>query len=83
MARRHRCDSAPIGLGHFPVGSNRSGLMWFWQRLDQALLLAGIADHRNGRSVSEAALTTRLNVARTVIGDSGEEQRLIKTLLEP
>jgi hypothetical protein len=27
MARRHRCDSAPIGLGHFPVGSNRSGLM--------------------------------------------------------
>ena len=25
MARRHRCDSAPIGLGHFPVGSNRSG----------------------------------------------------------
>jgi hypothetical protein len=27
MARRHRCDSAPIGLGHFPVRSNRSGLM--------------------------------------------------------
>lgn len=34
----------------------------------------------NGRSVSDAALTTRLNVARTAIGDSGEEQRLIKTL---
>lgn len=34
----------------------------------------------NGRSVSDAALTTRLNAARTVIGDSGEEQRLIKTL---
>jgi TolB-like protein len=34
----------------------------------------------NGRSVSDAALTTRLNVARSVIGDSGEEQRLIKTL---
>jgi TolB-like protein/Flp pilus assembly protein TadD len=34
----------------------------------------------NGRVVSEAALTTRLNVARTAIGDSGEEQRLIKTL---
>jgi TolB-like protein/tetratricopeptide (TPR) repeat protein len=30
--------------------------------------------------VSDAALTTRLNVARSVIGDSGEEQRLIKTL---
>src|SRR5437762_2209584 len=34
----------------------------------------------NGRSVSDAALTTRLNAARSAIGDSGEEQRLIKTL---
>jgi TolB-like protein len=34
----------------------------------------------NGRSVSDAALTTRLNVARSAIGDSGGGQRLIKTL---
>jgi TolB-like protein/Tfp pilus assembly protein PilF len=34
----------------------------------------------NGRIVSDAALTTRLNVTRTAIGDTGEEQRLIKTL---
>jgi TolB-like protein len=34
----------------------------------------------NGRVVSDAALTTRLNVARSVIGDSGYEQRLVKTL---
>ena len=34
----------------------------------------------NGRIVSDAALTTRLNAARAAIGDSGEEQRLIKTL---
>ncbi len=34
----------------------------------------------NGRIVSESALTTRLNGARTAIGDSGEEQRLIRTL---
>jgi TolB-like protein/DNA-binding winged helix-turn-helix (wHTH) protein len=34
----------------------------------------------NGRVVSDAALTTRLNVARSVLGDSGEKQRLIKTL---
>jgi TolB-like protein len=33
-----------------------------------------------GRIVSDAALTTRVNAARCVIGDSGEEQRLIKTL---
>ena len=34
----------------------------------------------NGRIVSDAALTTRLNAARNAIGDSGEEQRLLKTL---
>src|SRR2546421_8359987 len=34
----------------------------------------------NGRSVSDAALTTRLNAVRSAIGDSGEKQRLIKTL---
>jgi len=34
-----------------------------------------------GRIVSDSALTTRLNAARTAIGDSGQEQRLIKTLL--
>lgn len=34
----------------------------------------------NGRIVSDAALTTRVNAARGVIGDSGEEQRLIRTL---
>ena len=33
-----------------------------------------------GRIVSDAALTTRLNVARKAIGDDGEAQRLIKTL---
>jgi TolB-like protein len=34
----------------------------------------------DGRIVSESALTTRLNGARSAIGDSGDEQRLIKTL---
>jgi adenylate cyclase len=34
----------------------------------------------NGRVVSDMALTTRLNAARCAIGDSGDEQRLIKTL---
>ncbi|QOG24028.1 MULTISPECIES: winged helix-turn-helix domain-containing protein [Bradyrhizobium] len=32
-----------------------------------------------GRAVSDVALTTRLNAARKAIGDSGDEQRLIKT----
>jgi TolB-like protein/Tfp pilus assembly protein PilF len=34
----------------------------------------------NGRIVSDAALTTRLNAARAAIGDDGDQQRLIKTL---
>jgi TolB-like protein/Flp pilus assembly protein TadD len=34
----------------------------------------------DGRIVSESALTTRINAARSAIGDSGETQRLIKTL---
>jgi TolB-like protein/tetratricopeptide (TPR) repeat protein len=34
----------------------------------------------NGRIVSESALTTCINAARTAIGDSGEAQRLIRTL---
>jgi len=33
-----------------------------------------------GRIISESALTSRINAARTAIGDSGAEQRLIKTL---
>jgi TolB-like protein/Flp pilus assembly protein TadD len=33
-----------------------------------------------GRVVSDMALTTRLNAARSAVGDSGEEQRLIRTL---
>jgi TolB-like protein len=34
-----------------------------------------------GRVVSESALSSRMNAARTALGDSGEEQRLIRTLL--
>ena len=34
----------------------------------------------NGRIVSDAALTTRLNAVRSAINDTGEKQRLIKTL---
>jgi TolB-like protein len=34
----------------------------------------------NRRIVSESAITSRINSARAALGDSGEEQRLIKTL---
>lgn len=39
-----------------------------------------IATVWKGRIVSDAALTTRLNAARSAIGDTGEKQYLIKTL---
>jgi TolB-like protein len=39
-----------------------------------------IASIWGGRAVSESTLTTRLNAARCAVGDSGAEQRLIKTL---
>lgn len=34
----------------------------------------------NGRAVSDAALTTRLNAVRSAVGDTGDIQRLIRTL---
>jgi adenylate cyclase len=34
----------------------------------------------NGRIVSEATLSSRLNAVRCAIGDSGAEQRLVRTL---
>ena len=38
-----------------------------------------IASIWNGRIVSESALSTRINAARSAIGDSGETQRFIRT----
>src|ERR1700740_1529122 len=35
----------------------------------------------NGRIVSESTLASRINAARTAIGDNGEDQRLIPTVL--
>src|SRR5690348_2463018 len=35
----------------------------------------------NGRIVSDATLASRINSARTAIGDNGEDQRLIRTVL--
>jgi TolB-like protein/Tfp pilus assembly protein PilF len=35
----------------------------------------------NGRVVSESTLASRINAARTAIGDSGEDQRFIRTIL--
>jgi adenylate cyclase len=33
-----------------------------------------------GRIISETAVSTRINVVRSAIGDTGEDQRLIRTL---
>ena len=39
-----------------------------------------IASVWNGRIVSESTLTSRMNAARHAVGDSGEQQRLIRTI---
>jgi TolB-like protein/Tfp pilus assembly protein PilF len=41
-------------------------------------LLAGVW---NGRIVSESTLASRINAARIAIGDNGEDQRLIRTII--
>src|ERR1700747_554703 len=41
-------------------------------------LLAGVW---NGRIVSESTLASRINAVRNAIGDNGEDQRLIRTIL--
>ena len=33
-----------------------------------------------GRTVSDSTLTSRINAARTAVGDSGKQQRLIRTV---
>src|SRR5215510_4582157 len=40
-------------------------------------LIAGVWD---GRIVSESTLATRINAARKAVGDSGEQQQLIRTI---
>ena len=39
-----------------------------------------IASVWGGRIVSDLALTSRINAARTAVGDSGEDQKLIRTV---
>jgi TolB-like protein/Tfp pilus assembly protein PilF len=39
-----------------------------------------IASVWGGRVISDSTLTSRINAARTAIGDSGEEQKLIRTI---
>jgi DNA-binding winged helix-turn-helix (wHTH) protein len=39
-----------------------------------------VASVWHGRIVSESAVSTRINALRAAIGDSGDEQRLVKTL---
>lgn len=61
------------------------------QVLDLLLFLIANRDHVvskdqlvdaiwQGRAISDSALTTRINAARTAVGDSGKDQRVIRTI---
>jgi adenylate cyclase len=53
-------------------------LVWHRDRVvTKEALVAAIWD---GRAITDSALSTRLNVVRGAVGDSGREQRLIKTI---
>jgi TolB-like protein len=72
---RRRANSIPLEPKVFDL------LVHLIERRERVLskdeLLASLWD---GRIVSESALSTCINAARSAIGDSGEAQRLIKTL---
>jgi len=80
MARRHRCDSAPIGLGHFPVGSNRSGLMVLGARRCRGLHHEGLEAYRLCEN-SDVELARRkfvsitLNKKRTALAVTVERKK--------
>src|ERR1700687_6107675 len=71
----HGADIVPIAPQVFDL------LAYLMRNRDRVVskdeLIAAIWD---GRVVSDSALTTRLNLVRNAIGDSGREQRLLKTL---
>ena len=78
MARcelRHGADVVPIAPQIFDL------LAYLMRNRDRVVskdeLITAIW---HGRIVSDSALTTRLNLVRNAIGDSGREQRLLKTL---
>jgi TolB-like protein/Flp pilus assembly protein TadD len=72
---RHGADIVPIAPQVFDL------LAYLTRNRDRVVskdeLIAAIWD---GRIVSDSALTTRLNLLRNAIGDTGREQRLLKTL---
>jgi TolB-like protein len=76
--RELRCGSAPVSVEP-QVFDLLAYLIENRQRVvSKDDLLAAIW---HGRVVSDSALTSRVNAARCAIGDSGNEQRLIKTHL--
>jgi DNA-binding winged helix-turn-helix (wHTH) protein len=57
-------------------------LVYLVQNRDRAVSeLDLIASVWGGRIVSESTLTSRINAARTAVGDNGREQQLIRTIL--
>lgn len=91
MAVRYRFEDYELDTARHELRRNSVLL----QAAPQALeLLAYLIQHRGravtkdqlvaavwaGRAITDSALTTRLNVVRRAVGDSGQQQRLIKTL---
>jgi DNA-binding winged helix-turn-helix (wHTH) protein len=78
------CDRRELRRGTKPVGAEPQVLdvlIYLVQNRDRVVskddLIASVWD---GRIVSDSTLTSRINAARKAVGDSGDEQRLIRTI---
>jgi TolB-like protein len=71
-----------LGSGSIPVQPQVFDLLvYLLQNRDRVVSKNDIvASVWNGRSVSESTLTSRINAARKSIGDSGDNQKLIRTI---
>ena len=75
--RELRCGSKPIAIEPQVFDL----LVYLVQNRDRVVSKDDlIASIWHGRIVSDSALTSRINAARNAIGDSGKEQKLIRTI---
>ena len=75
--RELRCDSHPIAVEPQVFDL----LVYLVENRDRVVSKDDlIASVWGGRIVSESTLTSRINAARKAVGDSGEHQKLIRTI---
>src|ERR1700761_6466612 len=76
--RELRCDSGPVAAGPQVFDL----LAYLIENRARVVSKDDLFDHVwQGRIVSESTLTSHINAARKAVGDSGQDQRLIRTIM--